>query len=76
MFSTTKISFVKGIASEIPPSPETLVGWLLEHPDHAICNSDTVSSFDGLSDTDSISEEVEDLTASHTEGVCLSPLYN
>jgi hypothetical protein len=63
--------FLQGIASEIPPSPETLVGWLLEHPDHALCNSDTASSFDGLSDTDSISEEVEDMTVSHTEGVIL-----
>jgi hypothetical protein len=68
----TVFCFLQGIASEIPPSPETLVGWLLEHPDHALCNSDTVSSFDGLSDTDSISEEVEDLTASHTEGVILT----
>jgi len=48
-----------------------LVGWLLEHPDHGVCDSDTVSSFDGLSDTDSISEEVEDTTVSHTEGVIL-----
>jgi hypothetical protein len=47
-----------------------LVGWLLEHPDPALCNSDTASSFDGLSDTDSISEEVEDII-SHTEGVIL-----
>jgi hypothetical protein len=68
----TVFCFLSGIASEIPPSPETLVGWLLEHPDHALCNSDTVSSFDGLSDTDSISEEVEDMTASHTEGVILT----
>ncbi|XP_023713900.1 E3 ubiquitin-protein ligase HERC2 [Cryptotermes secundus] len=65
-----------GIASEIPPSPETLVGWLLEHPDHALCNSDTASSFDGLSDTDSISEEVEELTVSHTEGAVSSTGYN
>jgi hypothetical protein len=66
---TDALCFLQGIASEIPPSPETLVGWLLEHPDHALCNSDTASSFDGLSDTDSISEEVEDVTVSHTEGV-------
>jgi len=65
-----------GIASEIPPSPETLVGWLLEHPDHGVCDSDTMSSFDGLSDTDSISEEVEDTTVSHTEGVISSGGYN
>ncbi|XP_068082847.1 E3 ubiquitin-protein ligase HERC2 [Anabrus simplex] len=57
-----------GVASEVPPSPETLVGWLLEHPDQALSNSDTVSSFDGMSDSDSVSEEVEDITASHTEG--------
>jgi hypothetical protein len=66
---THAFCFLEGIASEIPPSPETLVGWLLEHPDHAVCNSDTASSFDGLSDTDSVSEDVEDMTVSHTEGV-------
>ncbi|XP_063244096.1 E3 ubiquitin-protein ligase HERC2 isoform X2 [Bacillus rossius redtenbacheri] len=65
-----------GLTSDITPSPETLVGWLLEHPDHALSLSDTVSSFDGLSDSDSLSEELDETNASHVESALSSGGYN
>lgn len=36
-----------------------MVAWLLEHPEHALSDSDTISSFDAISDSDSISETDE-----------------
>nr|CAD7453257.1 unnamed protein product [Timema tahoe] len=36
-----------GLKSEVAPSPETLVGWLLEHPEQALSNSDTGASAGG-----------------------------
>lgn len=37
-----------------------IVGWLLENPILPLSASDTFSSLDGLSDTDSVSEELDD----------------
>ncbi|KAJ1527956.1 hypothetical protein ONE63_007889 [Megalurothrips usitatus] len=48
---------------------ERLVAWLLEHPDAGMSDSDTISSFDALSDSDSTSEEVEDVSSSFTHVV-------
>lgn len=44
------------------PSAETLVGWLLEHPDLNLdddTDTDSISSLDFYSDTDSTSEDFE-----------------
>nr|CAD7427832.1 unnamed protein product [Timema monikensis] len=65
-----------GLKSEVAPSPETLVGWLLEHPEQALSNSDTVSSFDGLSDSDSLSEEADDTNVSNVDGGASAGGYN
>ena len=46
------------------PSAETLVGWLLEHTELQVADlsdSDGLSSIDAFSDTDSMSDEFEDL---------------
>ena len=56
------LTFVPSADEYINPvvTVERLVSWLLEHPDVAISDSDTFSSFDALSDTDSVSEDVEE----------------
>lgn len=46
------------------PSAESLVGWLLENqslPVADLSDSDSLSSFDAFSDTDSMSDDLEDL---------------
>lgn len=63
-------------ASEVDPSAERLVAWLLENPNVPLSTSDTISSFDGLSDTDSISEELDDGNASCNERAAISPSFN
>ncbi|KAK7864133.1 hypothetical protein R5R35_007650 [Gryllus longicercus] len=65
-----------GVASDVPPSPETLVGWLLEHPEQPLSSSDTASSFDPLSETDSISEDADDFGSSHADGGPSGAGYN
>ncbi|XP_012287916.1 E3 ubiquitin-protein ligase HERC2 [Orussus abietinus] len=48
---------------------ETVVGWLLENPDAAFSDTETLSSVDGLSDSDdSTSDDVDDLTSNHEAG--------
>lgn len=64
---TYSISYL-GDTSETTPTAERLVAWLLEHPDECLSDSGSISSFDGLSDKDSISD---DMNTSYTEEVIL-----
>lgn len=48
---------------------ERLVAWLLEHPDAGMSDSDTISSYDPISDSDSTSEDAEDVSSSFTHVV-------
>lgn len=52
------------------------MAWLLENPNIPLSTSDTLSSFDGLSDTDSISEEMDDGNASYNDRSAVSPSFN
>ena len=45
------------------------MAWLLEHPDVCMSDSDTISSFDALSDSDSTSEDAEEASNSFTHVV-------
>ncbi|KAF4520878.1 hypothetical protein B566_EDAN007059 [Ephemera danica] len=45
--------------NDTQPSPETIVGWLLEHEDDLLSDTESPSSFEGMSATDSASEEPE-----------------
>lgn len=47
-----------GETSDTVPSAERLVAWLLEHPDECLSESASLSSFDALSDKDSLSDEM------------------
>ncbi|CAH1402584.1 unnamed protein product [Nezara viridula] len=46
-----------GTASESGINIDRVIAWLLEHPDEAVSRSASISSFDALSDRDSLSEE-------------------
>lgn len=48
---------VLGGTSDCALNVDRIVAWLLEHPDEAVSRSASVSSFDALSDRDSLSEE-------------------
>lgn len=58
-----------GGASETTPSPESLVGWLLEHQDQVVDQSDdeTGSSVDAPVDSDSISDDMDDIEGAFQE---------
>ncbi len=52
------------------PSAETLVGWLLEHTELQITDlsdSDSLSSIEGFSDSDSMSDDYDDLEGAFGE---------
>ncbi|KAK3907967.1 E3 ubiquitin-protein ligase HERC2 [Frankliniella fusca] len=74
-FSRKSVEYTIKMLGETAPSDgqpitvERLVAWLLEHPDAGMSDSDTISSFDALSDSDSTSEEVEDVSSSFTHVV-------
>ncbi|XP_026277054.2 E3 ubiquitin-protein ligase HERC2 [Frankliniella occidentalis] len=74
-FSRKSVEYTIKMMGETAPSDgppitiERLVAWLLEHPDAGMSDSDTISSFDALSDSDSTSEEVEDVSSSFTHVV-------
>lgn len=74
IFKSTNFCFIG--ATEVDPSAERLVAWLLENPNVPLSTSDTISSFDGLSDTDSISEEMDDGNTSYNERTTASPCFN
>ncbi|XP_075228227.1 E3 ubiquitin-protein ligase HERC2 isoform X3 [Lycorma delicatula] len=64
---------ILGDTSETTPTAERLVAWLLEHPDECLSDSGSISSFDGLSDKDSISD---DMNTSYTEETSSPSHYN
>ncbi|XP_077868707.1 E3 ubiquitin-protein ligase HERC2-like [Saccoglossus kowalevskii] len=59
-------------SSSDTPSAEVLVSWLLEHPDlqvpDLVSDSESISSCDDYSDTDSISDEFEDMEGGQDHG--------
>ncbi|RZF37934.1 hypothetical protein LSTR_LSTR005434, partial [Laodelphax striatellus] len=59
--------------NETTPTPERLVAWLLEHPDECLSDSGSISSSDGLSDKDSITD---DMNTSFTEETSTASHYN
>ncbi|XP_015606913.1 E3 ubiquitin-protein ligase HERC2 isoform X2 [Cephus cinctus] len=64
-----------GIA-EANITPETVVGWLLENPDAAFSDTETLSSLDGLSDSEgSTSEDMDDTSSTHEAGSVPAPTY-
>lgn len=64
-----------GETSDVPLSIERLVAWLLEHPDAGMSDSDTISSFDALSDSDSTSEDAEEVSSSFTHVVRMPSVW-
>ncbi|XP_049844846.1 E3 ubiquitin-protein ligase HERC2 [Schistocerca gregaria] len=66
-----------GLTSEVPPSPETVVGWLLEHPSHTLVESDSDSSFNEVSsDSDTASENLGSCVVSGAPDVTSTTGYN
>ena len=68
------VSFVSGGSLECgsdTPSAEALVGWLLEHQDLHVTelseDSESLPSIEGFSDSDSMSDEFEDLEGAFGE---------
>ncbi|XP_039287848.1 E3 ubiquitin-protein ligase HERC2 [Nilaparvata lugens] len=59
--------------NETTPTPERLVAWLLEHPDECLSDTGSISSSDGLSDKDSITD---DMNISLTEETSTASHYN
>ncbi|KAL2717183.1 E3 ubiquitin-protein ligase HERC2 [Vespula squamosa] len=63
-------------ATESNVTPETIVAWLIENPDIALSDTETLSSFEGLSDSDdSTSEDVEDSPSTHEVISTVTPTY-
>lgn len=63
-------------ANGVDPTAERLVAWLLENPNVPLSTSDTISSFDGLSDTDSMSDDIDEGNVSYNDRGATSPSFN
>ncbi|XP_014678095.1 PREDICTED: E3 ubiquitin-protein ligase HERC2-like [Priapulus caudatus] len=70
-FGRRSVEFaIKELGGDIQPSAESVVGWLLEHPAlhiPEVSDSDSISSIEGFSDSDSFSDDLDDLEGSFSE---------